>query len=385
MNHIAEECYSKHGFPPWIKPLYKGNVNQIEMQSSSSRSSEEERTSDMNKQTNQSLTYDQVQQLLKILHNSEGRDGRINTIGEAKSLQNEKGNEKGNMKGNSFWILDTGATDHVTCLKNMFITFRKIKPLKIGLPNGAYVHADYAGTVQLTKNLIIYDVYYIPTFILNIVYVQRLINHSRIQCLFSYDECQIKDILTLKMVGHAKLVDGLYIIVEEIDQSSVNNMTSFKNCDIDIWHFRLGHSSNKILDHICKNNTDIQYDRMNICDFCYYAKQHKLSFPNSKSVTQAIFDLVHIDIWGPFSIASIHGHRYFLKIVDDYSKHTWVFLMKNKSGTRHLLNSFVAHVQTQFGKRIKVIKTDNGCESNYKEFYDNLGIVHQTYCIETPQ
>jgi len=126
-----------------MKPLYKGNVNQIEMQSSSSRSSEEERMSDMNKQMNQSLTFDQVQQLLKILHNSEGRDGQINTIGEAKSLQNEKRNKKGNEKGNSFWILDTRATNHVTRLKNIFITFRKIKPLKIGLPNSAYVHTDY--------------------------------------------------------------------------------------------------------------------------------------------------------------------------------------------------------------------------------------------------
>jgi len=59
--------------------------------------------------------------------------------------------------------------------------------------------------------------------------------------------------------------------------------------------------------------------------------------------------------------------------------------MKNKSETKYLLNSFVAHVQTQFGKRIKVIRTDNGCEFNYKEFYDNLGIVHQNSCIETPQ
>jgi len=76
------------------------------------------------------------------------------------------------------------------------------------------------------------------------------------------------------------------------------------------------------LDHISKNNTDIQYDQRNICDFYYYAKQHRLSFPNSESVTQADFDLVYIDIWGLFGIAYVHGHRYFLTIVDDYSKYT---------------------------------------------------------------
>jgi len=41
--------------------------------------------------------------------------------------------------------------------------------------------------------------------------------------------------------------------------------------------------------------------------------------------------------------------------------------------------------KTQFGKCIKIIKTDNECEFSCKEFYDNFGIVHQTSCIETPQ
>jgi len=72
-----------------------------------------------------------------------------------------------------FFILVTGATDHVTCLKNTFISFHKIKPLKISSQNGTYVYVNvnYAGTVQLTNNLIIYDVYYIYAFTLNIVSV----------------------------------------------------------------------------------------------------------------------------------------------------------------------------------------------------------------------
>jgi len=69
---------------------------------------------------------------------------------------------------------------------------------------------------------------------MNIVSGQTLINHSNIQCLFSHAECQIQDTHTLKMIGHAKLVDGLYRIIEGIDQCCVNNMSSFKNCDIDI-------------------------------------------------------------------------------------------------------------------------------------------------------
>jgi len=73
-------------------------------------------------------------------------------------------------------------------------------------------------------------------------------------------------------------------------------------------------------------NIDIQYNEKNICDYCYYAKQHRLSFPNSESVTHDVFYLMHIDISGPFGVASVHGHRYCLTIIDDFSRHTRIFL-----------------------------------------------------------
>jgi len=248
-----------------------------------------------------------------------------------------------------------------------------------------YVYANYAGMIRLTKDLIIYDVFYIPDFTLNIVSVQKLNNHSNLQRLFSHDNCQIQDIHTLRTIGLANLIDGLYQIVEEKNQYRVNNMSKFKTCEIDVWYYRLGHPSNKILDYICKNNVDIQYNEKNVCDHCYCVKQHRLSFPNSESVTHNSFDLVHIDIWGPFGIALVHRHRYFLTIVDDYSRHSWIFLMKNKGETKSLLHSFVTYVKTQFDKQIKIIRTDNGFELNHKVFYDSHGIIHQTSCIEMPQ
>jgi len=86
---------------------------------------------------------------MKILHNSEEKTGQINIVGDIKPVESEKGSS------NSFWILDTGATYHDIFLKNMFINFCKIKPLKIGLPNGTNEHGNYAGTIRLIKQLII--------------------------------------------------------------------------------------------------------------------------------------------------------------------------------------------------------------------------------------
>jgi len=72
--------------------------------------------------------------------------------------------------------------------------------------------------------------------------------------------------------------------------------------------------------------------------------------------------LIHVDIWGPYSIPSIHGHKYFLIIVDDYSRYTWIFLLKRKSEVVKALENFVVFVQTQFETTIKIIRSDNETE-----------------------
>jgi len=43
---------------------------------------------------------------------------------------------------------------------------------------------------------------------------------------------------------------------------------------------------------------------------------NKIIFPLSVTRVVPAFDLVHIDIWGPFSINYIHEHKYFLTILD---------------------------------------------------------------------
>jgi len=61
MNHSEDECYSKHGFPPWMKQRYKGNINQMEVQQEPSRSLKDEQINNAdNKQVSQSLTGEQV-------------------------------------------------------------------------------------------------------------------------------------------------------------------------------------------------------------------------------------------------------------------------------------------------------------------------------------
>ena len=79
--------------------------------------------------------------------------------------------------------------------------------------------------------------------------------------------------------------------------------------------------------------------------------QKRLPFPSSISSSSSCFDLVHADIWGPYSTPSLNGSKYFLALVDDYSRCTWVYLMKHKFETSYLIQSFYNLIFTQFLSR----------------------------------
>ena len=95
--------------------------------------------------------------------------------------------------------------------------------------------------------------------------------------------------------------------------------------------------------------------------------------------------MIHVDVWGPYSLSSIHGHKYFLTIFDDYSRYTWVFPLKQKSEDVKILENFVIFIQTQFEAAIKIIRSDNENEFFMTNFFINKGIIHQTSYVNTPQ
>jgi len=185
------------------------------------------------------------------------------------------------------------------------------------------------------------------------------------------------------------MLDGLYYPDENIstvqDHAFINTTMNYSKKDINVLHYRLGHPCNNVLKQICRIFPYVHNSCTNICDIFHYSKQHKLPFPNSTTNSDDYFDLIHVDIWGVISISSIHGHKYFLTMVDDFSRHTWTFLMHSKGETRNLLLNFVIYIKNQFKKDIKVIRFDNGPKFKYIDLYNKYGIIHQRSCVGTPQ
>ena len=78
--------------------------------------------------------------------------------------------------------------------------------------------------------------------------------------------------------------------------------------------------------------------------------------------TKGTLDYIHYDCWRPFRVASIGCHKYFVSIIDDYSRMTSVIMMKHKSEALKNFNQWKVLVENQVERKIKRLRTDNGPE-----------------------
>ncbi|KAK2409531.1 putative mitochondrial protein [Trifolium repens] len=226
-----------------------------------------------------------------------------------------------------------------------------------------------------------------------------------------------QDLKSKRMIGLGDHMDGLYklsfnlttpipppfpTLVNHTHSSPIPNTTfdCFSNltCNKDssaghaqtiptiaLWHFRFGHLSHNRLSHMINVYPSITCDNKAICDVCHFAKQKKLPYASSKSHAKFFFELLHFDIWGPLAISSVHGHKYFLTIVDDFSRFVWIILLKNKFDVSTHVQSFITMIETQYRVTPKIIRSDNGPEFLLNTFFASKGILHQRSCVENPQ
>lgn len=124
-----------------------------------------------------------------------------------------------------------------------------------------------------------------------------------------------------------------------------------------------------------------------ICQVCPKARQTKFPFPVSSIKSTEPFLLLHLDVWGPYENKTYTSCNQFLTIVDDYTRFTWVHLLKSRSEVSGIFRHFYAYVETQFCTKIRGV-SDNAkelIEGDLKEFCLEKRIVQQSSCPHTPQ
>jgi hypothetical protein len=104
--------------------------------------------------------------------------------------------------------------------------------------------------------------------------------------------------------------------------------------------------------------------------------------------TREPLELLHMDLFDSIAYISIGGSKYCLVIVDDYSRFTWVFFLREKPQTQETLTKFLRQAQNEFGLKIKKIRSDNGTKfknSQIEGFLEEEGIKHEFSSPYTPQ
>jgi len=68
---------------------------------------------------------------------------------------------------------------------------------------------------------------------------------------------------------------------------------------------------------------------------------------------------------------------YYVSFIDDFSRNTWIYFLRNKYELFDRFKEFKALVENHTEKKIKVLRTDNDrefCKKEFEEFYKKCGI-----------
>jgi hypothetical protein len=394
-NHTIDNCFKKHGIPPHMRNNAKSSANSATLEGGNVDTAN---SSTANTNSSSTFTPDQLEVLMSLIQNAnlaqDSATASSNQVGSSKVLDHSSGTYTGinhsfkNTYNLSIWILDSGASHHICISLQWFQSYIAITPIHIKLPNGNFAIAKYSGVVRFSPHFIVTNVLYVPEFSINLISISKVCHSLNYLIQFSNSKCVIQDQKTLKMIGSADECEGLYYLnltnkiahVTTIDGSTLPTIPQSA-----IWHFRLGHLSQQRLASLHSKFPYVTADHNGICDICHLARHRKLPYSSSFNKASQAYDVIHLDIWGPISIKSIHGHSYFLTAVDDYSRYTWIVLMKNKSETRQHVKNLITMIKNQFNHSVKIIRSDNGPEFLMHDYYSSVGILHQTSCVETPQ
>ena len=130
------------------------------------------------------------------------------------------------------------------------------------------------------------------------------------------------------------------------------------------------HGALRVLREIVTRVPDLSIEHQELCKGCALRKYTKTAFPNSDSRAAGILDLIHSDVCGSMSSASLTSFLYYVVFIDDFSRKSWIFFMKTKGRVFNQFQEFKSLMENQTRKKIRVLRTDNGGEYTSKEFMD---------------
>lgn len=294
------------------------------------------------------------------------------------------------MKSNNEWILDSGCTYRMCHNRDLF-SYESVDGGNVLMGNNVPCKVIGKGTVQIKMHdgivRVLTDVRHVPDLKKNLISLGTL---ESMGCKYTAEGGVLKVLRNALVVMKACRSGRLYIL----QGSTIIGTAAVSTTELNttkLWHMRLGHMSEKGLSMLSKRGflCGQSTGKMDFCEHCVYGKQKRVSFNfPATHRTKGTLDYIHSDLWRPSRVPSKGGARYFLTLIDDYSRKVWVYFLKHKNDVFLTFKQWKTMIEKQTGKPVKRFRTDNGlefCEGEFNEFCKNEGIVRHRTVRMTPQ
>jgi transposase InsO family protein len=297
------------------------------------------------------------------------------------------------------WYVDSGASAHMTPNQEKLQRVRQVHEMKeIIIANQMSMPVKCAGDTQITtrvKNsqfdITVRNILCIPNLTTNLLSVSQLVANGN-TVSFKKNICHIHNQQKV-LIGVAELENGVYKL-NTVKSEKVLAATVVQATDAKTWHRRLGHINSNDLERMkggavegvfYNEKADIQKSN---CQVCCEGKQTRLPFPSGNHRSKKLLEVVHSDLCGPMETKSIGQAKYFLLFVDDASRMSFVYFLKEKNQALQRFKEFRGMVENQTESKIKTLRTDNGgefCSQQMESYLKAAGITHQKTNPYTPE
>lgn len=311
--------------------------------------------------------------------------------GGAEDCFNATGDEESSGK----WILDSGCSYHMSPNRKWFTTYEDINGGTVLMGNNHSCKTVGVGSIRIRMHdgvvRTLKDVRHVPELRKNLISVGALDSGGcKIVTWNGVKEVVRDSLVVMKGIRQRNLYKLLGTTVTGSAAVGADGTGSNPGDYTRLWHRRLGHMSEKGLDLLCKKGLlkNLKKPCMDFCEHCVYGKAHRVQFASSKHRSRDILDYVHTDVWGPATVTSKGGSRYYVTFIDDHSRYAWIYFLKHKNEVFDTFKKWKAMVENRTEKKLKTLRSDNGTEYTdgaFKEFCDREGIARHWTVRNTPQ
>lgn len=291
------------------------------------------------------------------------------------------------------WHLDSAASNHMTGDESFFVDMKQVRgSVTFGDKRKATVKGK--GKIQILakdgSHQYISEVYYVPSLGYNILSLGQLLEKK-------YD-IHLKDLsATIRspegiLIAKVPMTKNRMFLLNVQYEEAKCFKTNLKDHSW-LWHMRYGHlnfGDLKLLStkEMVRGLSPIDPPNQ-VCEGCLLGKHARNSFPKeATSRATNPLQLIHTDLCGPITPPSLGKNNYFILFIDDFSRKTWVYFLKEKSQAFEAFKIFKAMVEKEKGLKIKSMRSDRGGEFLSKDFIkycENNGIRRFLTAPYSPQ